>query len=179
MNQMDERLKIKIRYKTADWVLEITGALILVFLWWLTISLFHDLPDSIPTHFNASGIPDDYGSRTSIFILPAIGTIIFTGITFLSRFPHIFNYPVKITKENTERQYINALRMMNFLKMAVLLIFLVIQYKTIQTSSGEADGLGIWFLPVSLGLLFIPLGIFVFIAVRDRKPRNNDPFKYE
>ena len=176
---MDERPKIKIKYKTADWLFEISAWLIFTILWWLTISNFQGLPDSIPTHYNAAGIPDDYGPKSSVFFLPATGTILFIGITLLTRFPHIFNYPVKITPENQERQYRYALRMINFLKMSLVLIFLVIQYKTFQTSSGVAEGLGTWFLPISMGLIFIPLVIFIFIAVKNKKSADRDPFRYE
>jgi hypothetical protein len=51
--------------------------------------------------------------------------------------------------------------MIRYLKLIIVVIFGLIEFKTIQNANGQADGLGIWFLPMTLGLIFIPLIYFV------------------
>jgi uncharacterized membrane protein len=163
---MQERPKIKLEFTYSDLVLEVLGWFTIALLWILTILNYTSLPESIPTHFNASGQVDDYGNKGSILLLPAVGTIIFAVILLLTRIPHIFNYPVTITEENAERQYRNAARMMRYMKFVVVFTFLIIQYRTIETAEGIAKGLGIWFMPVALGITFVPLALFIGRAVR-------------
>lgn len=165
---MEERPKIKIEFTYTDMFLEVLGWFTLTLLWILTVLNYTSLPESIPTHFNGSGQVDDYGNKGSILFLPAIGTLIFAGITFLTRMPYIFNYPVAITEENAERQYRNAARMMRYMKFIVVFTFLIIQFRTIETAEGIAEGLGRWFLPVAVGITAIPLALFIVYAVKSR-----------
>ena len=165
---MEERPKIEIKFNTADKLLEIIGWITLALQWIMTILNYSNLPDTIPIHFNASGQADDFGSKGYIFTLPIIGTVIFLGITILNKFPHIFNYPTAITKDNAEKQYKNAFRMMIYLKFVIVFTFIIIQYKTIQTAFGNSQGLGVWFLPLSMGLILIPTIFFVIKAVKTK-----------
>ena len=165
---MEQRPKIEIKFNTADKLLEIIGWITLALQWILTILNYSNLPDSIPIHFNASGQADDFGAKMYIFTLPIIGTVIFLGITILNKFPHIFNYPTAITKDNAEKQYKNAFRMMIYLKFVIVFTFIIIQYKTIQTAFGNSQGLGVWFLPLSMGLILIPTIFFVIKAVKTK-----------
>jgi hydrogenase-4 membrane subunit HyfE len=52
------------------------------------------------------------------------------------------------------------------LKFIIVIIFGLIAFKTIQNASGEADGLGIWFLPLTLGLIFIPLTYYIIKTLK-------------
>jgi uncharacterized membrane protein len=165
---MEERPKIRPEFTYSDLVLEVLGGFTLALLWILTILNYASLPESVPTHFNASGQVDDYGNKGSILLLPAVGTLIFAGITLLVRVPYIFNYPVAITEENAERQYRNAARMMRYMKFVVSFTFLIIQCRTIEIAEGVASGSGRWFLPAALGITFIPLALFIGRAVREK-----------
>ena len=159
--KMEQRPKIKIEWDIIDKIIEGLGWAFLLLLWYITISSFSSLPAIIPTHFNASGKIDDYGSRSTLFLLPAIGTLIFVGMTFLNRFPHTFNYLSKITEENARRQYTLATKMMRYLKMIVLVIFSALAYITSTSASGKTDGPGVWFFLVLVGSIFAPLIIFI------------------
>jgi len=87
-----ERPKITLIPTTADKLVEVLGWLILIALWGLTISHFSTLPDTIPTHFNAAGEADGFGSKASIIGLPVIATLLFIGLTILKIFTHSSNY---------------------------------------------------------------------------------------
>lgn len=158
---MSQRPKIKLELTIWDKMLEVIGWILVLALWILTLTNYSDLPETIPTHYNAEGIADGFGNKDSIFTLPLIGTLLFVGMTVLNKFPHAFNYPTQITADNAQRQYTNATRMMRVLKLSVILLFGGIALQTIRHAHGDTSGLGAWFLPLTLGLTLIPVIYFL------------------
>ena len=165
---MEERPKVKIELTIADKTFEIIGWLLIISIWGLTIANYANLPDTIPNHYNGAGQADGFGGKETILTLPLIATVLFVGLTVLNKFPHILNYPTSITQDNALRQYTNATRMIRYLKLIIVVIFEIIIFKTIQNANGE-EGLGICFLPLTLGLIFIPLSYFLVKSLKDKQ----------
>lgn len=166
---MGNRLKIKLEITTFDKTLEILGWTSILVNWVLIITNYANLPDTIPTHYNGAGQADGFGGKVSILTLPIVATQIFIGLTILNQYPHIFNYPTNITPNNALRQYTNATRMIRYLKLIIVVIFGLITFKTIQNANGSTSGFGIWFLPLVLGLIFIPLTYYVIKSFKTTK----------
>ncbi len=166
---MEKRPKPEIELTQLDWVIEVLAWFTIIALWVLTLVNYKHLPDSVPTHFDASGHVDSYGSRWTILLLPIISSILFLGLSILNKFPHVFNYPTAITPQNAQQQYTIASRLIRYLRFALTLIFTLIAYKTLQTIDGKSNGLGVLFLPLTLALIFIPL---VFFIVKMFKAKN-------
>jgi len=158
---MEERPKLKLELSQADKLIEIIGWLLIFTFWALTIFNYKSLPERIPTHFNGAGVADGFGDKWMILTLPLLATAIFVGMTILNRFPHVFNYPTEVTTENALKQYSNATRLIRYLKVILVVIFELIAYQTIRYAVGQTEGLGTWFLPISMGLIFVPLVYFV------------------
>ncbi len=154
---------------STDKLVEALGWLILLALWGWTITHYSSLPETIPTHFNAAGEADGFGSKVSLIALPVIASVLFIGLTILNRFPHIFNYPTAITQDNALRQYTLATRMLRYLKLVLVMVFGGIEFMTIQHATRKAAGLGAWFLPLTLVLVFLPLIYFVVKSVQSNK----------
>lgn len=165
---MEERPVIKLEWTFVDRLLEITGGVAIMVLWILVIVKYPGLPDTIPTHFNALGQVDGYGGKVTLLILPIIVTVIFIGLTILNRFPHVFNFPVSITQDNALKQYTNATRFIRYLKLVIVLIFGIMAFNMIQNAEGKANGMGIWVLPLMLGLIFIPLIIYISWSFKNK-----------
>ncbi len=136
------RPRIKIPPSSTDKALDSIVIMGLVLLIALPFYYYGGLPDQIPTHFNAAGEPDAYGSKTSVWVLPIVGLLLAVGMMYLNRFPHLFNYTVSITEENAMRQYSKATRMMRVINVLLVFAFVYINYTTIQTALGHAKGLG-------------------------------------
>lgn len=168
MKKYKARPKIKIELTATDKVMEIIGWLGLSAIWVLILTNYSNLPESIPTHFNGSGQPDRFGAKGSIIISPVIATFVFLFMTLLNSMPHIFNYLVEITEENALSQYTNATKMMRYLKLIIVVIFGLISIGTIQSSTRQSDGLGVWFLPFTLGIIFIPMAYFIIKSLRTK-----------
>jgi len=152
---------IKINKETLDIVLEVLTFIGLGVLTLIPMYYFGELPELIPTHFNGKGLPDDYSSRSTIWLLPVIGSVLGIGLYVLNKFPHIFNYHTKITNDNAFRYYKNATRLIRVLNLIVVWVFVFIMYKSIAVALNRSEGLGIWFIPVFIGIMIGPIIYFL------------------
>lgn len=149
-----------------DRVLEWFSLFLLIGLWGLVLFAYLKMPDSIPIHFNASGQADRYGSKGTIFILPVIGSFIFALFTVLGKQPNKLNYITTLTPGNTSKQYLYAGKMLRCLKFSILLLFVLLVFMTYLAAMGKTNGLGSFFLPLSLSIIFIPLCYYLYKSIR-------------
>jgi uncharacterized membrane protein len=165
---MKERPRLNLELTQADKSVEIIGWLLIFAIWGLTILNYQSLPDIIPIHYNVAGVADGFGDKWMIFTLPIVATVLFVGLTILNKFPHILNYPTEITADNALRQYTNVTRLIRYLKVIIVVIFGLITFLTIRHANGQTDGLGIWFLPLTMGLIFMPLIHFLIKSIKTK-----------
>jgi uncharacterized membrane protein len=163
-----DRPIIKIELDTSDWIMEIIGAIFLILMIGFPMYYFSELPEVIPRHFNAAGEPDGFSQKNIIWALPAIGVVTYISMFFLSKYPHIFNYPKEITKENAEKQYRIATKLIRTLNMVTVASFFYIGYGTIQTSLNKDDGLGTFFLPIFILAILGIIGIYIYQALKKK-----------
>lgn len=124
-----------------DYITEINGWLAIVAFWALVYML----------NFN-----------THLLVLCILSTLLFICIGQLLRYPHLLNYPVKITEQNALRQYTLSTRFLRYLKMIIVLIFFGVGLNIIISP----DQLQPWVAFVVLGLTIIPLIIFIAASRR-------------
>lgn len=163
---MEARPKISLTPSAVDRKTDLAAKLLLIFIWAFTVYIFFKLPAIIPIHFNAAGKADSYGSKLTLLILPLLATVIYFGLTTLNKYPHIFNYMTTITEANAVYQYSIATRMLRFLKLGILLIFSLLIVFIYLNSKGVVNGLGSWFLPVTLALVLIPVVAFTGLSLK-------------
>ena len=160
--------KIKIVNTPFDTLLEGIAIVLLVVFWVYVGMTYASLPDIIPTHYNGSGVADGFGSKKSIWSLPVVATILYGLLTVLRFYPHYFNYPSTLTEAEAPRAYRDAIQLVRVLKMVVILIFGAIAYTTIENTKTASTELGVWFLPIVLLAIFLPIGFYVFRFYRRR-----------
>ncbi len=158
---MNERPQIKIALNAFDKLVETLGWTVILAIWIITIATYTDLPNIIPTHYNGAGEADAFGDKSNILSLPFVATILFVALSIFNKFPHVFNYSVDITPENALVQYTNATKLLRYLKLIVAIIFSSIAVQTIRTADSKDVGLGVWFLPVVLVMIFVPIAYFL------------------
>ncbi len=161
----NERPKIKVPLEPIDMVAEIISSSFLILLIIYTFLVNKDLPDTIPTHFNFNGEADAYGSKHTMWLLPAIGLVMFIGFNILNRFPHLHNYMVNITEENALKNYRFSTRILRFVLLFVMVLFIYIQYTIVSHVNNNGVAFGSWFVPIIL-LVSLILPIFIFIQNR-------------
>lgn len=160
--------KLEIPRSRTESILEFVSGGVFLCLIILLFQNWERIPDSIPTHFGGSGKPDDWGSKYTLLLLPSILVIIYSGFTVLSRYPHVYNYPWRITEENAERQYLLARTFLCWLKLEIILLFTFIEWTTIQVAFRYSEGLGLTFLPISLIVIFGTIGMYFWLAYKAR-----------
>jgi hypothetical protein len=56
--------------------------------------------------------------------------------------------------------------MIRILKLVIVLVFGLILFNTLQNANGNTDGLGNWFLPLTIGLFTIPTLYFLIKSMK-------------
>jgi Protein of unknown function (DUF1648) len=95
----------------------------------------------IPTHYSFSGFPDAWGNTPMLWLLPAASVTLYLLMTWVSRHPAAFNYPVRVTPYNRERLEDLALSMVAWLKAELLCFFALIQWTLIGAARSPDHGL--------------------------------------
>ncbi|WP_144463668.1 DUF1648 domain-containing protein [Siminovitchia fortis] len=149
--------------KILDWV----GAF--VFGGWVIYLLvtWNDLPAKVPGHYDGAGNITRMGSKWELIILPVIAGLLTIFMSFLEKHPEWHNY-LNLNENNIEFQYKNSRMMLNVLKNIIVFLFAAISWNMIQVGRGKAESLGIWFLPVFLAAVFIPMIFFIVRSVRHK-----------
>lgn len=146
---------------------EVLAALALAFLFVNAGQAWQEAPARYPTHFNAAGEPDKWGTRDSLWLLPVIGAWEYLLLTVLSRANIRYNLPSGVAADDPGARA-EARELITAVKAGTLLIVAYIHSRTVAAAGGSAAGLGIWFVPVSVVLL---LGLVAIYAVRLRRYR--------
>lgn len=153
--------KLAIPISATGKTIEVIGLLLLLSFWFFTLMHYKQLPDIIPTHFNGSGEVDGYGNKWLIITLPIVGTVMYLGLTLAARYPHKMNYAVPITETNAEKQYKIVTGMFRIMKIALVLVFFILTYQTVQIASDLPDIFGKSFLFLVFALVFVPVFYFL------------------
>ncbi len=124
----------------------------------LLILSWGSLPERVPTHFNAAGEIDDYGSKGSLLIPLFIGWILYGLLSLVSLVPAVWN-----TTTNGPRA-LRATRDM----LEVLKLLLALGFSWMLVCGIRGWGLGAWFLPVFLCGVFGTIAVGVIRAVQNK-----------
>lgn len=129
---------------------------------------FSELPEIIPTHFNAEGQADGYGSKGFIWLLPGVSVLLYAALSVLIRYPHIYNYLVQITEENAAKQYRIAIDMIRILNVVVQILFFYISYLSISGSQGKSVENSSYIIPLIILGMFILIAYFLIKSVKNK-----------
>lgn len=143
-------------------ILEVAGLAGLIKIIVLVAGEFTLLPDKIPIHYSITGEADGFGSKELIWILPALGCLLYAMLTLLARNPHKLRYPVVITAENRDRQFINMIALLRFIKLFIVGLMVYLSYETLMNARQANPELTPLFLPASLAILTIILAVFIY-----------------
>jgi uncharacterized membrane protein len=127
--------------------LAIAALFLLVFLWGITAWSVvgpNPLPARIPTHFNAAGQPDGWGTPGMLWLMPVVALGIYLLMTWAAR----------QTAPAGRRQLGSvALSMIAWLKLEVVGLFAWIQYETVKLALRGEGALPALFLPAVLAVI--------------------------
>ena len=139
-------------------IFEITFAIIAIIVWGLIIWLVHRAPDIVPTHFDASGKPNAYGSPAGITVPCIILTIAAISMMVLAYFPRHINMPFKMTNIQQVKLAIRQLRIAGIIFMFIPLAvsYMMLGMKTPSPAP----------LVVMIGLLLLEIIVFTILIYK-------------
>jgi len=161
---------IKIEPTALDKIIDAMSLVFLLLILVMVFQYYPDLPNKIPTHFGINGHVDSVGTKNTILLLPALAVVLFILLQVLNRFPHKFNYLVKITPINAERQYRLGTRIMRFTNLFVMLVFYYINFKIIKIAiKQQTPDIDKWFTPAIAGISILGTIIFLTLSLIKNK----------
>ncbi|MHB0939439.1 MAG: DUF1648 domain-containing protein [Armatimonadota bacterium] len=131
----------------------ITAALLLIGIFHLLFSYWPSLPERIPIHFGFNGKPDNWGTKRSSLILPMISFSFFGLLVWVGYFAPL------TSSQDLERPFLQLI--MGIMNAEVMLLFLWIEWRMFRIALNKVEGMGRWFLPVTLAVLFITIFLLV------------------
>lgn len=158
----NHRPKILLKSVWIDYVLEFVSLAIFLSIIVMFFAKYKELPDNIPTHYTFEGKADKFGSKNELWILMVVTIAIYSGLSVLKKYPHIFNFPVEITAQNVLYQYTLAVRMLRVLKVIILAIFFQLFYSVVNMSVI----LPFYVLLIELFAIFFTLIIYLILAAK-------------
>ena len=152
--------KIKVHRTTEATVFEIVFVVMTLIIWGLIIWLVHRAPDIVPTHFDASGEPNAYGSPVGITIPCALLTIGAIVCMVCAYFPRHINMPFKI---RNIRQVELSIRLLRVIGVTLLLTPLAVAYTLLGMSSPSV-------VPILavIGLILVDTILFTIIIYKSK-----------
>lgn len=156
--------RLDVPKEPADRAIELVGYGALVMLFGIPVIFYHSLPESIPIHYGFDGVPDGFGPRYMIWLLPGVGILLYVGLMWFANYPHLFNYPVRITTENIYRQYRYAQRVLRMIATLLVVMFAFLKYMGIQVAFGQLDALPTVPLFLLLAAIFGTVGVYIYKA---------------
>ena len=160
------RPRLDVPKEPSDRAIELVGYGALLMLFGIPAIFYYSLPETIPIHYGFDGVPDDYGPRHMIWLLPGIGIAVYAGLMWLAHYPHWFNYPVRLTTENIYRQYRYAQRLLRMISTLVVVMFAFLNYMGVQVAFGQMDAIPTWPLLLLLGAIFGSVGAYIYKALK-------------
>ena len=156
--------------------LEFVSLIVLGWMGWLTWSALagpNPLPGRIPTHFNAAGNPDGWGTPAMLLLLPLVGFALYAIITVVSRFPSAFNYPVRIRPQVRQQVESLTLNMIGWIKAELLLLFALLQSTILRAAHGGDPRLHPLAVPAFIVLIFVTIGGHMVAVIRVARAANS------
>jgi uncharacterized membrane protein len=165
---MNRRPILSIPMTTTEKTIKILSVLMIAIQFFYVIYTWNDLPAKVPTHFNAAGKVDGWGEKGSLWLLPTLGLLLFVGMSFLERVPHVYNYPVMITDENAPHIYLESRRLLVIINFEMTLFFLLISCEGVKVAFGH-ESIGVWMVPVFMVVVLGTIVISLFRVFRKSK----------
>lgn len=148
---------------TLDWYLEVIAALAILLPFGYLLAAWSELPTTIPTHFDAAGKADGFGSRSTLFVLIGVQVALYLLLTFMRYLPaRFYNVPVTVTERNLVRVGALLRRFPRVMKAALSLTLSMLIVGTIRVALAQATSLNPWLTGIGMaGILCAVLWLLV------------------
>lgn len=132
------------------------------FLWGFTIKNYYTLPERIPVHFDMEGKADGFGGKIYAFLMPVLALGLYALFVYGLRHPEDANFPVEITDQNMDAQFLVMKIGLRILFIVLAVIFTNIQDYMFRYAADDQAKPKISFATIFLSVvLFTPALLFI------------------
>jgi uncharacterized membrane protein len=123
---------------------------------------YAELPNRIPTHFNAHGMVNGWGDKSSLWHLVGVTCALYLMLTLL-RFlpPSLINLPVGPDRRAAAMPI--AMATIGWIKAEIAWTFALSIWTIVALAQGRIEAMSAWFLPATLIVIF---GTIAYYLVR-------------
>jgi uncharacterized membrane protein len=125
-----------------------------VFAIWVVGDFYSRLPERIATHFNAEGMANGFGTRSALWVLVGILCLLYLTLSAVERIPRVVNLKKPLAPEREQVVLAESMEMVSWIKVEICWMFAYICLAMVRNGMGLQVGLGRWFLPVTLLVVF-------------------------
>ncbi len=137
----------------------------LVALWAETLVSLPGLPDMVPTSFGHGGMPQAYGSRFELLLLPVIATVMWAIVWLTIRTRTVrLNVPFTIPENRLPLILPLSQQMQRMLRVVLLVGFVALQSAIIE--SAKADQLAPGFVGIVLAVVVVAVAVASWFIYR-------------
>jgi uncharacterized membrane protein len=118
------------------------------------------LPERIATHFNAEGMANGFGARSVLWVLVGIAVLLYVTLAAISALPGVVNLKRPLGAERERVALAESMALVGWVKVEVCWMFAYLLLAMVRNGMGLQVGLGWWFLPVTLAVVFGTCGVY-------------------
>lgn len=146
----------------ADKLIEVLGIVALVWLW-LETAYFQQLgQEQVPANYNFFETPSDYWASKMTFAVPLVATFFYIGISWFNYYNRDIDHLVDASTDKKRALIAINRRLWRWVKLNLIIIFLMIEYFSFHTGSNYGTGVPTWMILFFPLILFSPL-VYFFI----------------
>jgi len=126
----------------------------LVFAAAVVADFYSRLPERIATHFNGAGAANGFGARSTLWVLVGIAFLLYAALSAISFLPRVVNLKRPLAPEREKMVLAESMAMVGWIKVELCWMFAYLCLAMVRNGMGLQVGLGAWFLPVTLVVVF-------------------------
>ena len=142
---------------------EIAAVAGLVFAIAMVRDFYSRLPERIATHFNAEGVANGFGARSTLWVPVGIAVLLYLILSVVGSLQGVVRLKRPLAPEREKLVLAESMAMVGWIKLEVCWMFAYLCLAMVRNGMGLQVGLGWWFLPVTL---VVVLGTCAFYLVR-------------
>lgn len=146
----------------ADKVIEVLGIVALVWLWLETVYFQQLGQEQVTADFSFFENPSEYWASQMTYAVPFVATVFYLSISWNNYFNRDIDHLVDASFEKKKALIAINRRIWRWVKLNVIIIFLMIEYFSFHTGSDFGSGVPNWMILFFPLVLFSPL-VYFFI----------------
>jgi uncharacterized membrane protein len=141
----------------------------LIFSGAVVADFYSRLPERIATHFNAEGMANGLEARSTLWVLVGVAVLLYAALSVINFVPRVVSLKRPLAPEREKVVLAESMAMVGWIKVELCWMFAYLCLAMVRNGMGLQVGIGAWFLPLTLVVVFGTCGFYlvrVFRAIR-------------